>query len=244
MSDTSGRINFGTVKTKIRLEIRKRRSGEPTNRKPISIEREKPTKTLNTDLPRELVWNPLHEDGLLEKAFIDSELIPFLKQMAQFIETTAIYGLDAVGREFEVEGETAFSTLQRNIREKMALQTTTEFDGAAKRAFQVGSTKWAAKLLNQTDPTKFKINMVVKAVRRDVNYALILSPALILRDYGERLLIGALPGGNTNKKVVDDAIDGYHQQFDDFMKEHSTAEEWGSQVISNTVGKYVKLLLK
>jgi hypothetical protein len=245
MSDTSGRIKYSPSRKKsikVKTEAVSLSLGGGGRAKASTKQAVPGTPIIQLNLPKELVWGLLHDDGLLTKAYNDSELIAFLKLMAEFIEMSADSGLEAVVEKFNVETDSSFSLLQRRIREQIDQQHSSEFNGAAKRAFQVGSTTWAGRLLKQTDPTKFKLARLVEVVRQQVEMALLLAPRLILQDYGERLLTSALPGGEGNRKVVEATIKAFRQQFNSFMEEHKDPAEWVSDKIAATVKKYEKIL--
>lgn len=245
MSDTSGRVRYEPTRKKIikdKVGAVSLSLGGGGGAKSPAKKVSPAVPNIQINLPRDLVWGLLHNDGLLAKAYNNTELIAFLKLMANFIETSADSGLEAVVKEFNVETDSSFSLFQRKIRAQVDQQHTSEFNGAAKRAFQVGSTTWAGRLLKQTDPTKFKLARLVEVVRQQVETALVLAPRLILQEYGERLLTSALPGGETNRRVVDATIKAFRQQFNTFMEEHKDPGEWSSTTIAATVKKYEKIL--
>lgn len=257
MSDTSGRVNFGSLKGRIRREAHDYVSGgsQPASvgkgsegaaaaaaseQTPIAA---KVQALALGGVAKALVWTPLHVEKLLEKAFLESELIEYLKLLAESVELSSASGLDEVINRFNVKGNSALITLQIRIRGEVRDKISTEFAGAAARAFQTGSTKWATKLAHRSNPTRIKIQDLVKAVSKQVDDALISSPSLILQLYGERLLESALPGGDAHHKAVEDAKFSYRKQLAEFMKQHNDAQYWGSATIARTVKKFTGSLL-
>lgn len=223
MSDTTGRVNWEKPRRQIRISIEKAKDeGGP--------------------LKARDVWVPLKKNVDLRNAFLRSEITSLLKTFAHMIETAADKGMDGVGKEFDVEADSAFSTLQRTIRHSAAERHNTEYSDAAARAFQLGTTAWAGKLLHKTDPTKFKINPLVEAIRSDTAAALTTAAELILREYGERLLRSAVPGGTTDNTDVRAVLKDYRQQFRSFMEQNPDAEAWGSATLVATLQKYFKQL--
>jgi hypothetical protein len=257
MSDTSGRVSFGPTGKKIRREIQLRGSDpskwEPSTASGVGAgagtaparKRAGAQMKIATSVGfvTESVWKKLDGEGLLKKVFLSSELVALLKRMATFIEIAASEGTDAVVNEFGVKEDAAFVWLQRKIRETAVVKEETDFAGAAHRAFQVGSSEWAAKLLGKRDPTKFKVRDLVEAVRHNVDEALVLSPDRTLLDYGKRVVAGAIGGGETNAKMAELGGQGFEWQHKSFMDQHNQAADWGSRAIPSTVKAYLSLLL-
>jgi len=235
MTDTSGRIDWGDVKKNVRERVLRFRAGKKTGEgtgAAISV----------AEPEAKEIWGTIHDDGQLQIAF-RSELLVYLKRLAEFIEISSAEGLDAVGKEFDVEGDSVFSTLQRSIR-SLSPSKTTEFSWPAKRAFQVGSNEWAAKLLRKSDPTKFRIQGLVQAIGDRPEYALVLAPRLILRKYGELLLENVLPGGKSDKKVVAAILADYRERFGKFMEDHGDPSHWTSKMMAKTLSEYTKILTR
>jgi hypothetical protein len=223
MSDTSGRVNFGESRKQIRMNLNALKEAG--------------------DHPRARdVWGPLQKDINLRQAYVRTELTTHLKSFARLIETAASEGTEAVAKQFDANAESAFSTIQRKIRTAASPAQSTEYSGAADRAFQIGSTAWAAKLLGRGDPTKYKLGPLVEAIRRDPDRALTLAASLVLGEYGERLLRSAIPGGTTDSRDVEMVLKDYRRQFQNFVRENSDAGGWGSATIAATLGKYAKQL--
>ena len=189
------------------------------------------------------VWAPLQKQIGLRDAFVRSELKTHLKSFARLIEASASRGIDAVAKEFDVDKTSAFTTLQRKIRTAATPKQATDYNGAADRAFQVGSTAWAAKLLGKNDPTKFKLKAIVDAINDDPDRALILAVTLVLEQYGERLLRSAVPGGSTDNGDIESVLKDYRQQFRKFVQQNQDAAAWGSGTVAATLEKYVTQLI-
>jgi hypothetical protein len=223
MSDTSGRVDFAKSQKQIRIKLHdlKEAGHSPTARD---------------------VWQPLKKDVNLREAYVRTELTTHLKSFARLIEMAASQGAEAVAKEFGVNEQSAFSTIQRNIRNADDPAKSTEYSGAADRAFQLGSYNWAAKLLGKGDPTKYKLAPLVEAIRRDPERALTLAATLVLQEYGERLLRSALPGGTTDNPDVEVVLKDHRRRLQQFFRENAEADAWGSATIAATLGKYVKQL--
>lgn len=245
MSDTSGRIDWGSTKAKVRLRAysyvprdKSEATGQTSSGKDTG-------KLIPEVVPaKDVVWHPLQSDGkLTEKAFNSSALVPYLKRMAEFIEIAVSEGAVGVTKEFDLQADMPFSTLQRNIRKEERSGATTEFDPAAGRAFQIGSTKWAALLLKKGDPMRYKVDKVVEAVRNQPDYALTLSARCVLETYGERILTSVLPGGKAIVPVATGLKRDFEQKLKTFMDKQSNASDWGSLAIAATVARFTRFLL-
>lgn len=266
MSDTSGRVSYEPqIRRVIKealddIDVRARGKGSRTPRtgkgrsgkelapggdspsigaggEPISTT---PAPLIIDPVPQ-VVWSTLQARGVLGEAF-ESEVIAYLKRLAEFIEISSSAGMDGVKKRFNVEPDSGLLRLQRIIREEVESKATTQFGRAAKRAFHIGSINWAKKLLHVSDPLRIKIGKLMEAVARNPDFALILSPTLILKEYGRRLLESALPGGDTNKRVVDNAIKSFIGHFEIFMAQHKNPDEWRSDTLASTVRQYENLL--
>jgi hypothetical protein len=189
----------------------------------------------------EVVWSTLQARGVLGEAF-ESEIIAYLKRLAQFIEISSSDGMDGVTKRFDVKPESGFYSFQRKIRQEVGSKSASRFAGAAGRSFHSGSINWAKKFVHVSDPLKIKIGKLAEAVARNADDALIKSPTFILREYGKRLLESALPGGETNRKVVDAAIRSFFARFATFMEQHNNADDWRSDTLASTVKQYEKLV--
>jgi len=189
------------------------------------------------------LWEPLHKEGILDRAFRQSEFLPYLERMSEFIEIAASEDISGVTKKFPISEDSAFTWLQRKLRGEVDTHKSTDFVGAASRAFQTGSTEWAAKLLGKKDPTKFKVRDIVEVVRSKTDMALILLADRILLRFGERVLAGALPGGDSNLKMLDYFMEEYAKQHDSFIKTHNKASMWGSKTLAKTVKEYEQALL-
>jgi hypothetical protein len=191
---------------------------------------------------KEIVWNPLQNDGkLTEQAF--AALVPYLKRMSEFIEIAVSDGIAGVTTEFELPVEARFSILQKKIRAQVSASATSEFDPPAGRAFQVGSTKCAALLLKRQDPTKFMVDKVVEAVRKDPDHALIQSAESTLDIFGERILTSVLPGGKTSVSGVEKVIRDFRARLKTFVSREGSAANWGSNAIAATMAKLTRSLI-
>jgi hypothetical protein len=223
MTDTSGRVDFAKSQKQIRIKLHdlKEAGQSPTARD---------------------VWQPLKKDVNLREAYVRTELTTHLQSFARLIEMAASQGAEAVAKEFGVNEQSAFSTIQRNIRHADDPAKSTEYSGAADRAFQLGSYNWAAKLLGKGDPAKYKLAPLVEAIRRDPERALTLAANLVLQEYGERLLRSALPGGTTDNPDVEVVLKDHRRRLQQFFRENPEADAWGSATIAATLGKYVKQL--
>lgn len=271
MSDTGGRATYDplikkTIKTVLdSIDIRPRRSrakGSPKqkNTKPRNVDNgdvlppyrpeprtedgrpgtDVPGSVIVDQIPR-VVWSTLKNRGVLRQAF-GSEIIAYLKLLAEFVEVSASGGLEAVEKRFDVEAESGFSRLQRIIRQQVESKAPSAFAGPAKRSFNTGSINWAKKIVHVTDPLKIKVGKLVAAVAVNPDQSLIGSPTSILREYGRRLLEGALPGGDSNRRVVDQALKTFDSQFAAFMSDHNNPDEWRSDTLAVTVAEFEKLL--
>jgi hypothetical protein len=223
MSDTSGRVNFAQTQKKIRIKLQnlKQAGQSPTARD---------------------VWQPLNKDVNLGEAYVRTELTTHLKSFARLIEVAASQGTEAVAKEFGVDEQSAFSTIQRKIRTAEGPAKSTEYSGAADRAFQLGSTAWAAKLLGKSDPTKYKLAPLVDAIRRDPEHAVTLAANSVLQEYGERLLRSALPGGTTDNPNVNVVLKDHRRKLQQFFRDNPEAASWSSVTMTATLRKYVKQL--
>jgi hypothetical protein len=245
MSDTSGRIDWGTTKAKIRSRAYSYVPRERSETKSQAPSGKKILDRIPDVVPaRDVVWHPLQSDGkLTEKVFNGSALIPYLKRMAEFIEIAASEGIAGVNKEFDLQAEMPFSILQRKIRNEERSGATTEFDPVAGRAFQIGSTEWAALLLKKGDPMKYKVDKVVEAIRSQPDHALTLSARCVLKIYGERILISLLPEGKTVTAVTSGVKRDFEQKLNTFMNQQSNASVWGSRAIAATIARFTKFLL-
>lgn len=249
MSDTSGRVNFGELAKQVRINVRGYRPDqEERKKKPGAATPSKQKKkatpiTVEPPNATNIFWLPLNVEGLLIKAYIHSEMLEYLKRMAEFIETAASDELDVVTKEYDVESNDSFAALLSSIREKAEAGTSTEFNGAAKRSFIVCSNRWATELLGRSDPTRIKLKEIVEAVQKSPDHALRLAPDHILLEYGRRLILSAMPSGKTDEQTVKSVIDSYYNQHQEFMREHPDASEWGSKTIEKTLKSYSKLLV-
>ena len=223
MSDSSGRVNYEKLKKTIRIKLQD-------------------LKEIRTPPSARDIWVPLQKQTNLPEAYLRSEMTDHLKTLARFIETANSRGLETVLKEFDLDEQSAFTTLQRKIRTAKARKETTEYNGAADRAFQLGSAAWAAKLLHKTDPTKFKLKDLVAAIQSDPEEALSLAAQLVLSEYGERLLRSAVPGGTTDNKDVGSVLRDYRENFEEFKGKNSKATAWSSDTIVATLQKYVNQL--
>jgi hypothetical protein len=223
MSDTSGRVVFDKPKKKIRIRLHdlKEAGQSPTARD---------------------VWEPLKKDVDLREAYVRTELTTHLKSFAKLIEIATSRGAEAVAKEFGVNEQSAFSTIQRNIRHANDAAKSTEYSGAADRAFQLGSYDWAAKLLGKGDPTKYKLVPLVAVIRRNPERALTLAANCVLQQYGERLLRSALPGGTTDNPEVETVLKDHRRRLQQFFRDNPDADAWGSATITATLRKYVNQL--
>lgn len=188
----------------------------------------------------EVVWSTLLARGVLGVAF--EEIIAYLKRLAQFVEISTSDGMAGVTKRFGVGPDSGFYSFQRKIREAVGAKSTSRFASAAGRSFHLGSIIWAKKFVHVSDPLKIRIGKLAEAVVRDPDDALIKSPTFVLREYGKRLLESALPGGETNRRVVDAAIKSFFVRFADFMEQHNNADDWRSDTLASTVKQYEKLV--
>jgi hypothetical protein len=243
MSDTSGRISWGTRKAGVHRNF--------YNAYPRSDGRtksERVTKQEGADSSSQqpsagkIVWQPLQEyRQSTEEAF--RAVTPYLKRMAEFIEIAASGGIPAVTAKFGVEPEARLASLQRKIRAEMSSGATSEFDPPAGRAFQVGSTKCVALLLKKHDPTKFVMDKTVESIQKDPDFALIQSAQCTLEDFGERIVISILPGGEGAVHGVKEVIRDFRAQLKGFMNQNSNAANWGSRSLESTIAKLARSLV-
>jgi|GEM_PF-6437514 len=246
MSDTSGRVSFGPTGQKIRRGIKTVlvRGYDDVPRSGGRIVPGKTNDAAKIHFVTENVWKPLFTVGLLTEAWINSELVELLKGLAFFIQSANNSQIDGVTKIFGVKAETAFGWLQRKIREKAAVEQPTDFFGPANRAFQVGSNRWAEDLLGKKDPTKFKVGDLVEVINRQPDKALVLSPDLILREYGHRLIQSAVGEGKTLHAFAVMSERGFDRQHDVFMKAHHNASEWTKGSLPKTLAAYLQELLR
>jgi hypothetical protein len=191
------------------------------------------------------VWLTLNADGTLQKAFDDSGIIEYLRRLAVFVELSSGGGIEAVKKRFNVEAESGLLRLQGIIRKEVAAAVagqTENLEKAAARSFHSGSINWAKKLVGVADPVRVKVGKLVEAAARNPDQALILSPTFILKEYGKRLLEGAIPGGDATRQIVARALNSFERQFDAFMRDHNNADEWRSDTLAATVKEFQNLL--
>jgi len=245
MSDTSGRVSFGPTGQKIRRDIMSGTviTGAAGTTPRSKAARKKMDIASSIEFIARSVWRPLQKENILGDAFLRSELVELLRRIAVFIEIAADTGIDGVLAEFGIKADSAFMWLQRRIREMAAQNHPTDFSGPANRAFQVGSTDWAAKLLHKKNPTKFKVDDLVKAVENNTDEALVLSPDLILLEYGKRIMQSAIGESQSIAKEAEKCLEGFERQHETFMQQYNKASDWVSSAIRATVAKYQAALL-
>lgn len=260
MSDTSGRPSLPKSQDRIKRDTKKygpnpkkwpTSSSTPKQESSTGSRAQKETEasaksavSVPLDRVKAYVWQPLAKDGIMDRAFHQSELLAYMKRMAELIETSKAEGIEGVTRDFEVKEDAAFAWLQRKIRETADTKKSTDFAGPASRGFQTGSTEWAATQLGKGDPTKFKLHDVVQAIRKNVDQALILSASRILFNFCDRVLEGALPGGDSNQSIVKYFKAEYQKQHESFMRSHNEGSMWGSKTLTKTVKDYERALLQ
>jgi hypothetical protein len=191
------------------------------------------------------VWLTLNADGRLQKAFSDSGIIEFLKRLAVFVELSSDGGIEAVRKRFEVEAESGLLRLQRVIRKEVSAAVTGQSESlekAAAKSFHNGSIEWAKELVGVADPLRVKVGKLTEAAAHNTDQALILSPTFILKEYGRRLVEGAIPGGDATRQIVARAQKRFEQQFEAFMNDHNNADEWRSDTLAATVKEFQNLL--
>lgn len=251
MTDTGGRSAFDAgvkqrVKKELQMEVRVPGGGGGEG----AGKESKKKGTRSAVVPAgisvlQTVWLTLNADGRLEKAFSDSGIIEYLKRLAVFVELSGDGGIEAVKKRFNVKEETGLLWLQRVIRQEVAATVTGQSESlerAAAKSFHNGSIDWAKKLVGVADPLRVKVGKLVEAAARNPDQALILSPTFILKEYGRRLVEGAIPGGDATRQIVSRAQKRFEQQFEAFMNDHNNADEWGSDTLPATVKEFQNLL--
>jgi hypothetical protein len=223
MTDSSGRVDFEKLKKTIRMVLHDHK------------EAHQPLKARD-------IWVPLQKQANLREAYLRSELTDHLKTFARFIERASTHEPKTLLKEFDLDEQSAFTTLQRQIRAASGRKKQTEFKGAAERAFNLGSTAWAAKLLHKSDPTKFKVSDLIDGIRRDPEGALASAEQLVLFEFGERLLRSAVPGGTTEKKEIMSVLRDYRENCKEFATKNSKATAWDSEKLLRTVQEYFNQL--
>lgn len=243
MSDTSGRITWGTRKASVHRNFY---SSYPRTAR--GTKSEVRTKQKGADFPGDkspagkIVWRPLQQHGkLTEEAY--RALAPYLKRMAEFIEIAASDAMAGVTAEFQIAAEARLASLQRKIRADISSGASSEFDPPAARAFQVGSTKCVGLLLKKSDPTTFVMGKVVESIQKDADFALIQSAQRTLEAFGERIVISILPGGQAALAGVDKVVRDFREQLKEFMSENGKTQNWGSRAIEATIAKFARSLM-
>lgn len=223
MTDSSGRVDYQKVKKVIRSVLNQLK------------ENRKPPKARD-------IWTPLQKQTNLKEAFLRSEITDYLKSLARFIGRARVGESESFLKEFGLTEESAFVTLQRSIRTAKDRKEETEYQGAAQRAFQLGSEAWARGLLHKTDPTKFKVKDIVEGIRRHPETALVSAEQLVLFEYGERLLKSAVPGGTTGNKDIASVLRDYRENCKEFARENPNGKSWDSEALISTVQDYYSQL--
>jgi len=249
MTDAGSRITYDAqlkrkIKKELQLEVRVPGGGGGAAKDSKQKGPRAAVVPAGISVPR-TVWLTLNADGTLQKAFDDSGIIEYLRRLAVFVELSSDGGMEAVRKRFEVEVESGLLRLQRVIRKEVAAAVTGQSESlerAAARSFHSGSIEWAKKLVGVADPLRVKVGKLVEAAARNPDQALILSPTLILKEYGKRLLESAIPGGDATRQIVGRALKSFERQFDAFMKEHNNADEWRSDTLAVTVKEFQNLL--
>jgi hypothetical protein len=223
MTDSSGRVDYQKAKKTIRSVLDQLKK----DRKPLTARD---------------IWKPLQKQTNLRDAFLRSEITDYLKSFARFIEKARAGESQSFLKEFGLDEQSAFVTLQRSIRTAKGRKEETEYQGAAQRAFQLGSEAWARELLHKTDPTKFKVKDIVEGIRRDSETALVSAEQLVLFEYGERLLKSAVPGGTTGNKEIASVLRDYRENCKEFARENPNGTSWDSEALISTVQDYYSQL--
>lgn len=223
MTDSSGRVDYQKAKKTIRSVLDQLKK----DRKPLTARD---------------IWKPLQKQTNLRDAFLRSEITDYLKSLARFIEKARAGESQSFLKEFGLDEQSAFVTLQRSIRTAKGRKEETEYQGAAQRAFQLGSEAWARDLLHKTDPTKFKVNDIVEGIRRDSETALVSAEQLVLFEYGERLLKSAVPGGTTGNKEIASVLRDYRENCKEFARKNPNGTSWDSEALISTVQDYYSQL--
>jgi hypothetical protein len=244
MSDTSGFGGFGPATRGIRgnLEI----TFGPTVRT-RSTKKKRPAPTDRTaPVVSAVVWQPLHNDKLLEKVLLPVEILYYLKAMARFIDGAKSGGLKTVVDEFGLRDESNFPSLRRSIASRAPGNSESGKEGSEQHsraggAFNTGSARWAQKISGVTNPTGISILQLVGAIRSSDRYdeALLLSARRILQEYGESVIRALIKeddpwAATATRKLIED----FHAQLNQFFAEHGSAEEWNASRIAGTLKEF------
>jgi len=245
MSDTSGTGGFGPATRGVRDGLSRnfgsspRRSAARLSRK---IESDGDDKSSSSRI-NNLLWHELDKQNILEKVLLPPELIFYLKEMAQFIETAKAGGMTEVMKKFGLQERSNFPSLRRLILNRAPGNSLSKKDGSEQHsqaggAFNAGSVKWAQEFSGQADPTQISILSLVEKIRLNDRYdeALKLSSRKILEEYGKKVIHAFIrtddPWGPKAGRSLDKE---FEKQLDDFFDEHLSAIEWDSTRVAKTL---------
>lgn len=180
------------------------------------------------------VWDSLQTNGLLQEAFSAGEIVPLLKGFSEFVEYAATHTLEQLEKHFHVTRDRPFSHVQRQIRTSVLAKQPTNFRSSAQEAFQQSTHRWAADLLKKTDPTKFLIGDVWRAIRHKPIDSLADGCKLVLQQYGDHVLDQALNNSQRGEAVTA-AKSSYQKRLTKFLKGLAGRVPWQPAVVTSTV---------
>lgn len=184
---------------------------------------------------KEIVWSSMSDGKVLKGAFSKSELAILLKQLALFTEVAAAEGMAGVCRGFAVRENVTFPALLAKIRDIGSAHTATEFLKPAKGAMLNATSAWAMEIVGRKNPAGISVSKLVEAIQQNPQEALRRACALVLRNYGERLILLALPRKHSSiqHKLVADFAD----DLDRFVQSRPPTE-WGTKRLIKTLQAY------
>lgn len=229
MSDTSGSPNSGSVGRSIRTSGG---GGGP----PMS-----PRGTRSPDDTR--VWSALEKEGILQRAFDQGEIARFIRGIVDFVELSVQKGQQAVADRFGVELTDGLWRLQRSLLLKQLSDSTpTDFRRSAERAFHVGSTAWATKLVGVTNPQRITIKDLIASVQKRGLDQRREAAVAVLTEFGRNVITQGFGTVHLDKDIPV-AIQQYETRLKEFLKRRPDSFLWESNMSDTLVKTFRKRLV-
>lgn len=181
-------------------------------------------------------------NGIFDEVFTAPELIYYLKQMARFIGLSD--DEEAVKEAFDVTPESVFTMLQRKIRHRAPGNAASDaIEGSdhhvrALHAFQAGSSKWVLKITKARDIVVVTLRLLMKAVARNRDAALLSSPRAILEEYVEQVLSSMIADDPELMTLGGRMRVEYRAKLDSFFSKFGDSAHWVESRISKTMESF------